>query len=98
MEQLRWRSQVALVGTIWQERAGERREDAVILHVVHMGLRPEGVVSQGARCNALASHSGVGWWSSLKPSLCMRHFVCDVVELFMYSRSIQTYTNLSFLY
>lgn len=32
--------------------------DAVILHMVHKSLRPQGVVSQGAQNNLLASYSG----------------------------------------
>lgn len=72
MEQLRWRSQVPLVGTIWQGGAGERPTgEAVILHVVHKSLGPEGVVSQGAMCNSQASYSGVNWLS-LNQSFCIR--------------------------
>lgn len=49
-----------------------RREadwDAVILHMVHKSLGPEGVISQGAdsaQHNSLAFYSGVNanWWSS----------------------------------
>lgn len=76
MEQLRWRSQVPLVGTIWQGGAGERPTgEAVILYVVHKSLGPEGVVSQGAPYNSQASYSGVNWLSP-NQSFCIRHFMC----------------------
>lgn len=55
--------------------------DAVILHMVHKSLGPEGGVSQGAdsaQYNSLASCSGVtvNWWSSLNQSFRIRYFLC----------------------
>lgn len=58
-----------------------RREanwDALILHMVHKSLGPEGAVSQGAvsaQHNSVATHPGVNRWSSVNQSFCW-HFLC----------------------